>query len=294
MKIVCLGSLGNINKYTVPRLIADGHEVTVITSREEGKAPIETLGAKALVGSMQDAAFLTQAFAGQDTVYLMISGRPSAQSMLEMAKDQAQVFAQTLENSDVQNIVNLSSVGAQNPKAGALYMYHHIENSLTAVAEKLGANLAIIRPVGFYQNLFADLQNLKTTGKIFGLIQPDKVRQFADPSDIAEVAYQVLSETPQGKTIRYVVSDAFTTDEWLNTLAEQGISADYQVISKEVALENMLKVGMTPENAELFAQMSAMQNDADAYAEFEGAKVVQGKVKMEDFAKVFAAAYRAN
>jgi hypothetical protein len=32
MKITVLGSLGNINRYYLPRLIADGHDVTVITS----------------------------------------------------------------------------------------------------------------------------------------------------------------------------------------------------------------------------------------------------------------------
>ncbi|MDF2721594.1 MAG: nucleoside-diphosphate sugar epimerase [Paenibacillus sp.] len=29
MKIKVLGSLGNINRYYLPRLIADGHDVTV-------------------------------------------------------------------------------------------------------------------------------------------------------------------------------------------------------------------------------------------------------------------------
>lgn len=63
MNYLITGSLGHISKPVVEKLTAAGHNVTVITSNNNRVADIEALGAKAAVGSVDDAAFLTQAFA---------------------------------------------------------------------------------------------------------------------------------------------------------------------------------------------------------------------------------------
>lgn len=62
MKITTTGSLGNIAKPLVKKLIAADNDVTVITTNENRRAEIEALGAKAAVGSISDVAFLTEAF----------------------------------------------------------------------------------------------------------------------------------------------------------------------------------------------------------------------------------------
>jgi uncharacterized protein YbjT (DUF2867 family) len=72
MKIVVTGSLGNISKPLVIQLIKEGHEVTVISSDAERKSEIEALGAKAAIGKIEDQAFLTQAFSGQNAAYCML------------------------------------------------------------------------------------------------------------------------------------------------------------------------------------------------------------------------------
>ena len=71
MKITISGSLGNIGKHLTEKLIAAGHNVTVISSNTERKTPIEALGAQAAIGSVSDAAFLKKAFAGADAVFAM-------------------------------------------------------------------------------------------------------------------------------------------------------------------------------------------------------------------------------
>lgn len=90
MKITLLGSLGNINRIVVPRLIADGHDVTVISSSEKRIAAIEALGAHAAVGDMSDVTFLTEQFTGRDVVYLMISG--SSPDLFGSAKQLGDIF----------------------------------------------------------------------------------------------------------------------------------------------------------------------------------------------------------
>lgn len=71
MNIILTGSLGNIGKLLAPALFSGGHAVTIISSNPGRQTEIEAMGAKAAIGTMQDAGFLTKTFSGADVVYLM-------------------------------------------------------------------------------------------------------------------------------------------------------------------------------------------------------------------------------
>src|ERR1700761_631312 len=72
MKIIVTGSLGYVSTPLVKELVSKGHHVTVVSSKTERQAEIEALGAKAAIGTMQDADFLTATFTGADAVYCML------------------------------------------------------------------------------------------------------------------------------------------------------------------------------------------------------------------------------
>ena len=72
MKYVVTGSLGNISKPLAERLIAAGHEVTVMSSNPGKAAEIEKLGAKVAIGTVLDVAFLSKTFERADAVYTMV------------------------------------------------------------------------------------------------------------------------------------------------------------------------------------------------------------------------------
>src|SRR3954471_18696870 len=71
-KYVITGSVGHISKPVIAGLVKAGKEVKVITSSPDRVRDIEALGAVALVGGVQDASFLKEAFRGADVVYTMI------------------------------------------------------------------------------------------------------------------------------------------------------------------------------------------------------------------------------
>ncbi|MEK4436149.1 NmrA family NAD(P)-binding protein [Paenibacillus sp. FSL K6-2862] len=291
MKLTVLGSLGNINRNYLPSLIADGHDVTVITSSNDRIADIEALGAKPAVGSNLDVEFLAQAFSGSDVVYLMISGinYASGTDMRQTAIDLAENYKAAVLKSGVKNVVNLSSVGADNANAGILYCYHSVEDALNSLES---VNIVHIRPVGFYSNLFADMQSLKTQQTIFSPISVDIPQGWVSPVDIANVVYAMISHTPAGKSAKFIVSDWATGNDWLNALAEEGIEAKYQQISVETLAENMMKIGFHENTANGFAQMNrACENADEFYASLRATDYHLGKVKVGDFAKVFADVY---
>jgi uncharacterized protein YbjT (DUF2867 family) len=292
MKITVLGSLGNINRNYLPRLIADGHDVTVITSSQERVDAIHALGAKATVGSNRNVDFLTETFKGSDVVYLMISGiNPmSGTDMWQATIELSEIYITAVKNSGVKNVINLSSVGADNPNAGILYSYHFAEDALNSLE---GVNVVHVRPVGFYSNLFADMQSLKTQQTVFSPIAADVTHGWVSPVDIADVAYAMISHTPAGKSVKFVVSDWTTGNDWIKALAENGIEAKYQQIPVEALAANMIKIGFHENTANGFAQMNrAVENDGEFYASLRATDYYLGKIKLGDFAKVFTDVYK--
>jgi len=292
MKITVLGSLGNINRNYLPRLISDGHDVTVITSSKDRINDIEVLGAKATVGSNRDVEFLTQTFKGSDVVYLMISGinYTSGIDMWQTSIELSEIYRMAIQNSKVKNVVNLSSIGADNPNAGILYSYHFAEDALNSLE---GVNIAHIRPVGFYSNLFADMQSLKTQKTIYSPISVDIPQGWVSPVDIAEVVYALISHTPAGKSTKFVVSDWATGSDWLKVLEDNGIESKYQQIPVEALTDQMKKIGFHENTANGFAQMNrATENHDELYASLRASDYYLGKVKIRDFAKIFADVYK--
>jgi nucleoside-diphosphate-sugar epimerase len=117
MNIVLTGSLGHISKPLTKILIEKSHSVTVISSKEERQKKIESLGAKAAIGSMEDGAFLTKVFTGADIVYLREAfgaHRFFDQNFnyLEAINKVANNYKQPVEQSCVKRVVHLSSIGA--------------------------------------------------------------------------------------------------------------------------------------------------------------------------------------
>ena len=76
MKYVITGSIGNISRPLVKKLIAAGHHVSVISSNESRSEEIKSLGATSLIGSVTDVAFQDED-AAYNTGSSPVSGRRS-------------------------------------------------------------------------------------------------------------------------------------------------------------------------------------------------------------------------
>ncbi|QBO36910.1 short-chain dehydrogenase [Periweissella cryptocerci] len=296
MKIAMLGSLGNINRIVVPKLIADGHDVLIITTRPERVPAIEKLGATAAVGSMEDVDFLTDTFSGADLAYLMlsVSGSQNRGNMFERAQQVGNNFRDAVQNSGVKHVVNLSSIAAQNgPEVGALPIYHFIENALL---ELNGVDVTFIRPVGFYSNLYANIPSIKASHTIVSNVPSNIPHAWVAPSDIAAVVLSAMKKPTAGHNVVYVVSEMSTPDEYVPILAEALDMPDlrYVEITDGQQLAGLIASGLTEAGAKGFLQMNIAGRTPDKfYADLYEHMPVLGQVKMTDFAKEFVQVYNA-
>ena len=294
MKYVITGSLGNISKPLTQTLVAAGHDVTVISSQDNKKSEIEALGAKAAIGSIQDAAFLTKTFTGSDGIYTMVPPTFAAADWKAYIGDTGKIYAQAIKASGVKNVVNLSSIGAHMAEGcGPVSGIHREEKALNELSD---VNIKHLRPGNFYTNLFSNIGMIKHAGIIGGNYGANTSIVFAHPRDIAEVAAEELQGLSfKGHSIRYVVSDERTTNDVAKVLGTAIGKPELPWIDfkDEDSLGGMIGAGLPEEVAKNYVEMGKAVREGkmfeDYYAHKSSVKI--SKTKLEDFAKEFAAAY---
>lgn len=130
MNFTITGSLGHISKPLAETLIAAGHQVTIISSDAAKVKAIEELGATAAIGSVEDVAFLTEAFSGKDAIYTMVPPNFGAPNIREFISGTGKKYAEAIKASGVKRVVNLSSIGAHLDGGTDLFLVYMMWNKL--------------------------------------------------------------------------------------------------------------------------------------------------------------------
>jgi len=297
MKIIVTGSLGHIGKPLTEELVLKGHTVTVISSNPERRSAIEALGAKAAIGTMEDADFLSATFTGADAVYVMetMGGNSYFDPNLDIIAAINKIgnsYKRAIEQSGVKRVVHLSSIGAHTDKGNGLLAFHYnVENILKSLPTDVA--ITFMRPVGFYYNLLGFINNIKTQGVIATNYGGDSKKPWVSPLDIAAAIAEELVTPFEGRKVRYVASDEISCNELASLLGATIGQPDLKwvVISDEQMLQGMLAAGMNPKIAAGMVEMNSSTNTGDLYEDYYRNRPTLGKVKLKEFAKEFAAVY---
>ena len=297
MKIIVTGSLGHIGKPLMEELVLKGHTVTVISSNPERRSAIEALGAKAAIGTMEDADFLSTTFTGADAVYVMetMGGNSYFDPNLDIIAAINKIgnsYKRAIEQSGVKRVVHLSSIGAHTDKGNGLLAFHYnVENILKSLPTDVA--ITFMRPVGFYYNLLGFINNIKTQGVIATNYGGDSKKPWVSPLDIAAAVAEELVTPFEGRKVRYVASDEISCNELASLLGATIGQPDLKwvVISDEQMLQGMLAAGMNPKIAAGMVEMNSSTNTGDLYEDYYRNRPTLGKVKLKEFAKEFAAVY---
>lgn len=205
MKIIITGSTGNISKPLASMLVDAGHLVSVVTSNAQKVNEIKSLGATPLVGSVEDADFLEQAFQGADVVYTMVPPNMASADWKSFVYGVGDNYAKAIKVAGVKKVVNLSAVGAHLPQGGGLTsLYYHVEKELNKLDD---VTVVHLRPGSFYFNFFGNIEMIKHMGIIGNNYNAGSL-PLTHPLDIATAAFEEITALNfNGKRVRYVVSD---------------------------------------------------------------------------------------
>jgi uncharacterized protein YbjT (DUF2867 family) len=293
MKITTAGSLGNVSNPLVKKLIAAGHEVTVITSNPDKRNAIEELGAIAAVGSVSNADFLTTAFNDADAVYTMMPPSIGSTNMIQNIADAGQAYAQAIKAAGVPRVVMLSSIGADAPEGtGPIQGVHRVEQIFQQLP---GVNVTILRSGFFYVNFLRDIPMIKQRNIFGNNYNGDDKLVLTHPEDIAAAAAEELQTGGNGFEVKYIVSDISTGSE-VASLFGQAIgnpALSWTTIPDEQLEQGMLAAGLSSELAALLTELGQGMRAGIITRDFfaTGAKVT-GKIKLKQFVEEFKNRYQ--
>jgi uncharacterized protein YbjT (DUF2867 family) len=291
---VITGSIGHISKPVIVGLVKAGKAVSVVTSSADKVKEIEALGAKAIVGSVFDAAFVNRAFQGADAVYTMIPPIWQTSNWRASQREVAVNYTAAIKSQGVKYVVDLSSVGAHLPEGvGPVGALHEFEQMLNGIA---GLNVKHLRPSFFYYNFFAQIALVKQAG-IMGAnygVEGQKV-PLVHTDDIARVALEeLLALSFTGNSVRYILSDLRTPQEITEVLGKAvGQKFHWVVFTDEQQKEGLLKAGLSETHSHGYTEMGSAIRSGKMQEEIIKHQPEKGSVKLEDFAKEFAAAFSA-
>ena len=293
MKIIVTGSLGHVGKPLTQKLVEKEHEIVVISSNPEKEKDIAYLGARAAIGSLEDVDFLSVTFAGADAVFAIIPPAFAEPDQIAYYSRLGSNYAHAIQRSGVKKIVHLSSYGADLDKGtGFILGSHHVESILNKLSDVAVTHL---RAMYIYYNLhrFADM--IKSAGFIGSNYGGNDRLVMVDPKDIAAAAAEELLTPVTGRKIRYVASDEHTCNEVAGILGAAIGKPDLKWVTftEEQTLKGLEQSRMPKHAAQMLVELNAAIHSGIMLQEYDKQKpTVMGHVKVEDFAKEFAAAYK--
>lgn len=293
MKYVVTGSLGNISKPLAEKLVAAGHDVTVVSSKAEKAAQIEEIGAKAAIGSVEDVVFLTKAFIDADVVYTMVPPYFGASDWKKHIAGIGENYAEAIKASGVKNVVNLSSMGAHMPEGcGPVSGLYFAEKALNDLPD---VNVKHLRPGFFYTNFLGQIGMIKNMGIMGGNYGENAKLVIVHPEDIADVAAEEMQNLSfKGKSIRYIASDEKTTHEVAAILGKAIGKPEVPWVNfkDEETLGGMLQAGIPEEIAKNYTEMGVAMRSGEMDSDYLKNKPSEfGKSNLEVWSRAFAAVY---
>jgi uncharacterized protein YbjT (DUF2867 family) len=297
MNYVITGGAGHISKPLAEKLLKAGHTVTVIGRNAENLKPLTDQGAKAALGSVDDLPFLKEAFRGADAVYTMVPPAYHVTDWKAYIHSIGKNYAEAIKANNIRYAVNLSSIGAHLPKGvGPVSGLHFVEQELNAVE---GLNVVHLRPGFFFYNFLA-LAPLAKHNQIIGgnYGNADTKMILSDTADIADAAAEeLLSLSITGHKVRYLASDERSFGDVAKVFGSTigNPNLPWVDFSDEQNQQGLVGAGLPEEIAKNYTEMgSAIRTGIMMEDYHQNHPATFGKIKLEDFAPAFAAAYKQN
>lgn len=189
--ITVMGASGNTGSKIASTLLARNERVRALGRSERKLTKLRNEGAELSVGDLLDTNYLTEAFRGADAAYTLLPTAQQSEDYRSQQDAEGEAIARAIRASGVSHVVALSCVGAdQGKNMGFIDGLHAQEERLKCIT---GINLLLLRPVSFYENLYATLGLIKQQGITADAVEPDLPLAMVATRDIAAVAAEALA-----------------------------------------------------------------------------------------------------
>lgn len=224
--ILITGATGTIGTQVVQQLKAAGADFTILSSKSS-----ESQGIAARKGSFDDVASLKAAFAGVDTLFVLLPLVPNKVQLARNVADAAKALG-------VKHIVRSSGAGAD---AKADFSLPRLQGEIDDIFAATGIPSTFLRNAGFMQNYVTFMTPMVKAGTVYAATA-DAKQSLVDVRDIAAVAVKILLApgAHAGKAYTLTGGESLTDTERAALLSQAlGRTIDYQAIPTEAAVATM-------------------------------------------------------
>lgn len=297
MKITLTGAAGNITKPLAEKLLAAGHQVSVVGRNAENLKPLTDKGAIPKIGSIEDGDFIKEAFKGAEAVYTMIPAPYHLEDWVTYGKLIGENYRSAIEKNGIKKVVNLSTYGAHKIEGiGAIASIGQLE---LALAKLTNTEVIHLRAGFFYNNLYRLTDTLKSTG-IFGSNygNSDSKIILVHTNDIADIAAKAIQDTEfPSKEPYYVVSDIKSWNEIAKAISKElNQTITWTSFPNDSFQQALVQNGFPNYLIDVLLEIGngiATGKYTEHYFSLTK-KPELGKIKLEEFAKEFALAFNQN
>jgi uncharacterized protein YbjT (DUF2867 family) len=288
--VVITGATGNIGKKVAETLLAEGAEVRAVSRNTKRLQPLAEKGAEAWGGSLQDEAFLTEAFRGAAAVFVMIPPNHGSENLRAYQNRVGEVIFTALKNTEVNRIINLSGLGGHRPdKTGPILGLYDQEQRLNWLKD---VNLVHLRPTFFMENLLNNIPQIKNQGIHGTALNGDLAIPVIAAKDVARVACKYLMELDfSGIVVRELLGQRDVSMIEMTGILAEAIGVDkleYVHFSSEDAKDAMIEAGFSIDAAASLLELYESMNTGDVIVGTPRTEQNTTETSFEEFAEVFA------
>jgi uncharacterized protein YbjT (DUF2867 family) len=291
--IVITGATGNVGKKVAEALLAEGRQVRVVSRNTKRLQPLVDKGAEAWGGSLQDEAFLTEAFRGAVAVFVMIPPNHASENLRTYQNRIGEAIFTALKNTEVNQIVNLSGLGAHRPdKTGPILGLYDQEQRLNWLKE---VNLVHLRPTVFMENLLNNIPQIKNQGIHGTALKGDLAIPVIATKDVARAACKYLLQLDfSGIAVRELLGQRDVSMLEMTAILAKAIGVvklEYVHFLSEDARHAMIEAGYSIDAAASFWELYESMNAGDVIVGTPRTEQNTTETSFEEFAEMFARRY---
>jgi uncharacterized protein YbjT (DUF2867 family) len=259
---VVLGASGNTGHVVAKNLLARQQKVRVVGRNAAHLQPHAAQGAEIFIGDLTDAAALTKAFHQADSAYVMIPPNLTTNDPLGYAERVSDAIVAAAKNTGIKNLVVLSSIGADKPKAtGPVVSLHNLEQKLNQLDS---ANILFLRSGYFMENTLPQAEAIAKMGFAVGPVRADLKLPMIATQDIGAAAADALLRLAfRGKQTHELLGQRDLNYNEVATVIGKGIGKPdlkYQQLSDDQVRGAMVQTGMSEQFARLIVELAGALN----------------------------------